>query len=310
MKLAQNYLPKCQAAAAQPARAIRWAFFIGCCVMMSTFRATATETRVAEPVISLRILETKTGVRFGLWGKPLSRPAPTLIILASTVEATLEDAYFRQAGTVLAEQGYLCVSIDLPAHGPQQKSGEPTGLDGWRYRVDHGEDFVGENNRRLAQVLDHLIAAGYTDAARIAICGTSRGGFLALHFAAFDPRVVGVAAFAPVTDLRVLREFQGSGINPLLSALGLTEQAAQLAGRAVWVSIGDRDTRVGTDEAIALVRRVSAAAQAQGLNARAELHVLPEPRGHTTPTGAPEQAAQWINRQLKVTASDVQGVRK
>ena len=177
MKLTQNYLPQCQAATAQYARAVRRACFIGCCVMMSTFRATATETRVAEPIISLRILETKTGVRFGLWGKPLSRPAPTLIILASTVEATLGDAYYRQSGTVLAEQGYLCVSIDLPAHGPQQQSGEPAGLDGWRYRVDHGEDFVGENNRRLAQVLDYLISAGYTDAAKLRSAEPRVAGF-------------------------------------------------------------------------------------------------------------------------------------
>jgi len=58
--------------------------------------------------------------------------------------------------------------------------------------------------------------------------------------------------------------------------------------------IGDRDERVGTDYTT-LVRRITASALEQGLDARAELQVRSEPRGHTTPAGA----AGWIRRQLE-----------
>jgi dienelactone hydrolase len=124
-------------------------------------------------------------------------------------------------------------------------------------------------------VLDHLIAAGVADPERVAACGTSRGGFAALHFAAADPRVKCVAAFAPATDLGALSEFRGAGDHPLAARLALQRRDDDLAGRAVWLVIGDRDERVGTD------------------------HVVSEPRGHATPAGAAEQGAKWIEQQVR-----------
>lgn len=258
--------------------------------------------RPGQPASSedgLQRLTTPSGVHFGVWSAGASGPAPTLFILASTIDETLGDAYFRQCGTALAEQaGFLCVSIDLPAHGHEHRPDERAGLEGWRDRADRGEDFVAASNARLRAVLDCLIAEGRTDPARVAACGTSRGGFLALQFAAAEPRVRCVAAFAPVTDLAALREFKGAESNPLVQRLSVVRQADALAARPVWVVIGDRDTRVGTDDAIAFVRAVTAAALGRGLEPHAELHVLPEPKGHTTPAGAPAAAAAWILAQL------------
>ena len=260
--------------------------------------AKATEVE-RQPIL----METMTGVQFGLWGNESDRPSPTLFVLASSIEATLGDSYYRQSGNALSNLGYLCVTIDIPGHGSQHRSDEPDGLAGWRYRTDRGEDFVAETNQRLKEVLDFLIREGYTDPAKVAVCGTSRGGFLALHFAAFDARVKCVAAFAPVTDLIVLREFFGAEDDQLVSSLSVSAQADRLAGHPVWIIIGDRDERVGTDNSIALARRITASALAQGLPAAVELHVLPEPRGHTTPVGAPEQAARWIHQQIETEST-------
>ncbi|MBM83733.1 MAG: hypothetical protein CMJ78_24515 [Planctomycetaceae bacterium] len=238
---------------------------------------------------SVQELKTKDGVEFGIWGRVESKRQPTLIVLASTVEETLSDAYFRQCGNQLADKaGWLCVSIDLPCHGTRQRKGEPNGLTGWRSRVDKGEDFVKPFNQRLSSVLDHLIENGYSDAKRIAACGTSRGGFLAVHFAAADTRVACVAAFAPVTKLAKLREFKGAENNALTKQLSLINYAGKLAKRSVWIVIGDQDQRVSTDSAIALARRLTTSKCA------VELHVMPEPRGHTTPKGAAGMAARWI----------------
>jgi len=244
--------------------------------------------------------ETGTGVEFGSWGHLPTAPSPTLIVLASTIEGTLGDAYFRQCGNELSARGYLLVSIDLPCHGKQHRAGEPQGLTGWRHRCERGDDFVAESNKRLAQVLDHLIAGGHTDASRVAVCGTSRGGYLALQFAAHDLRVKCVAAYAPVTELRALREFRGTEENELVQLLAVNQQAGKLAGRAVWIIIGDQDSRVGTDHSIDLARRITKASLAKGLVSRVDLHVVAEPRGHTTPAGAPEQSASWILRQIEI----------
>ena len=234
-------------------------------------------------------LTTNDGVEFGIWGRIDGRKQPTLIVLASTVKETLSDPYFRQCGNQLADKsGWLCVSIDLPCHGTRHRENEPAGLTGWRSRVDNGENFVKPFNRRLTSALDYLIKNGYTDPTRIAACGTSRGGFLAVHFAAADHRVACVAAFAPVTELAKLREFKGAEKNALATQLSLVNFAAKLTKRSVWIVIGDQDQRVSTNSAIDFARRLTAA------KCIVELHVMPEPRGHTTPKGSAEMAARWI----------------
>jgi len=258
---------------------------------------------MAMPVLAdeaprtVQTLKTSTGVPFGIWGVKPATPAPTLFILASTIEGTLGDPYYRRAGNILSEQGFLCVSIDLPCHGSEHLSGEPPQLEGWRHRCERGEDFVASSNKRLSQVLDYLIQEGYSDAEKICVCGTSRGGFLSLHFAAHDPRVRCVAAYAPVTDLVALREFHGAESNALVQSLDLRKHANKLAGRAVWLIIGDQDERVGTDLAIDLARRITKASLDHKLTSRVDLHVIAESRGHTTPEGAVESSAQWILKQ-------------
>ena len=246
------------------------------------------------PPRKVQTLKTPSGVAYGIWGEKPAAPAPTLIILAGTIEGTLGETYYRRAGNILAEQGFLCVSIDLPCHGAQVNVGEPPQLSGWCYRAEHGDDFVAEFSKRLSGVLDDLIAQGYTDPERIAICGTSRGGFMSLQFAAHEPRVRCVAAYSPVTDLAALREFKGAEANAMVQSLDVRQQADKLAGRPVWIIIGDQDERVSTDSAIDLARRITRASLAQKLTSQVDLHVIAEPRGHTTPNGAVEGSAAWL----------------
>jgi dienelactone hydrolase len=247
---------------------------------------------------------TPDGVEYGVWNQTTDKPAPVLFVLASTIDATLGQAYFRQSGNELAEHGWISVSIDLPCHGKQVREGEPSGLGGWSYRLAKDEDVVAEFNARLSKVLDHLIKTGAADPERIAVCGTSRGGFLALHFAAHDKRVKCAAAFAPVTDPRVVNEFVANAEHPFVVKANLENQAEKLAGRPVWIVIGDQDARVGTDRAVALAQKLTAASREKKLDSRVELHVMPEPRGHTTPKGSSRRAADWILDQFPKAAAN------
>tara|TARA_R110002111_G_scaffold262866_1_gene342057 strand:+ start:12561 stop:13352 length:792 start_codon:yes stop_codon:yes gene_type:complete len=251
----------------------------------------------AEPVVEIH--KTNTGVVFGTWGPLPNKPVPTLIVLGSTMEGTLGSAYFRQCGNQLAKAGYLLISVDLPCHGKEHRANEPAGLAGWAYRCEQGEDFVADINQRLTQVIDYLVSTKITNADKIAVCGTSRGGYLAIQFAAHDQRVKAVAAFAPVTDLTVLREFKTHEKNPLVPALALMKQAEKLAGRPVWIIIGDRDERVGTDDSIAVARAITKSSLSKGLTSRVDIHVIAEPRGHTVPPGATELAGAWFQRQME-----------
>jgi len=243
----------------------------------------------------VQILKTTNGVRFGIWGPKSKRPAPTLFILSTTIEDSLKNPQYLQCGTALAERGYLCVSLDLPCHGLQQRDGEPQELEGWRYRVEHNEPFISDFVTTLTEVLDYLISQGYTDPDKVAVCGTSRGGFIALHFAAREPRVKCVAAFIPVVDLGKLREFEGCKDNPLVTETALTCYAEKFSGKPVYLIIGDQDNRVDTDSVIKFARKVS---QVSGKKTNIEIHVMPKP-GHSIPDGAAESSAIWVAKKIK-----------
>ena len=243
--------------------------------------------------------KTPDDIEYGVWGNVGVEAAPTLFMLAGTIDGTLGSAYFRQCGNELGELGYLVVSIDIPCHGTQTGEGQSVGLSGWSHRVGNGEDIVEESNARLSAVLDDLIKTGLADPDRIAVAGTSRGGFLAIHFAAHDTRVKCAAGFAAVTDLAALSEFRERQENELVKKLSLINQAEKLVGRPVWIITGDRDERVGTHHAIELAARLSAVAKERDIPSNVELHVMSEPRGHTTPRGASKLAADWISRQLE-----------
>ena len=239
-------------------------------------------------------LQTDTGVKFAFWGGKPAVPAPTLFVFALSAKETLGSIKYRQSGNQLTDRGFLLVSLDLPCHGADRRLREPEGLAGWRARVDSGEPLVEPFVRRASAVLDYLVKHKYSDSNHVAACGTSRGGFAAMHFAAADARVKCVAGFAPVTDLAALSEFKDVSDLSAIAKLSLASQADRLAGRPVWIAIGDADQRVDTDRAIALSRSLSTAARQQKLPSGVELHVLPEGRGHAEPRGSAEAGAEWI----------------
>lgn len=244
------------------------------------------------------IQTTPGGVRFGAMGARPAAPAPTLFVFANDIMGTLQSDDYNKAGKTLISQGYICVALDLPCHGKNVRADEPQGLDGWASRLNKGEDPIFPFTKDASAVLDHLIAEGLTDPARVAVCGTSRGGFAALHFAAAEPRVRCAAAFAPVTDLLALSEFTGQEKNQPTNELALRHRAEKLSGRPIWVCIGNHDERVDTDRAIAFTRSVVAASVPEKKKALIELHVMTS-EGHTIHPTAHEEAAAWIARQLK-----------
>jgi hypothetical protein len=130
---------------------------------------------------------------------------------------------------------------------------------------------------------------------------------MALQFAAAERRVRCVAAFIPLTNLLVPFEFAGmesAGGSAAQSAfwkvrtLALTNVADELAGRPIWVCIGNNDQRVGTDNAIAFTRRLVEASYLKRKPVAVELHVTAT-EGHGVYASAHEDAAAWILARMK-----------
>lgn len=255
----------------------------------------------AKPASVATMRKTPDGVEFGLFGKPPSAPAPLLIILSGNIEDSFAKANFLKAGKQLVPKGYLGVSIDLPCHGTLAQKGL-SGLVGWGKRAAAGDDVAVEFNARMSKVVDYLVAEKLADPKRIVATGTSRGGYLAIRYAAHDPRVRCAVAYAPVADLRKLTEYAVAAGTPAVDKMSLPAFVPQLVGRPIWIAIGDRDDRVGTDSVIAFARQLSAAALEKKVPSEVSLHVLSEPRGHSLPAGMDVMSAEWIDKVIAATA--------
>lgn len=275
-------------------------------VMLVACHSVAVAAPKAEEV---KMMKTSDGVEFGVWGGTPDKPSPTLILLSGLIPDSFTKTNFLRAAEILGPKGYLCVSIELPSHGSFAKKGY-SNLVGWGKRAAEGDDFVAEFNERMKKVIDHLIEKKMTDPEKIIANGTSRGGFLAVRYAAFDKRVKGAVAYAPVTDLRKLKEFDVAKDVKLVDEMSLAAHVPELVGRPVLIFIGDRDDRVDTDSAIAFARQLSAAAQKADVPSQVEIHVLSEPRGHSLPPGVERFAAEWIVKALEAKAPEAKSSEK
>jgi len=245
----------------------------------------------ADQPPAMRVLSTPLGTQFGLFGEKPTFPAPTLFVFATSMDEMARLHVYTEAGRRLARHGWLYVTLDPPCHGRDHHDDEPAALSGWAHRIENGTEVVGPFTERCADVLDYLINQGYTDSGRVAASGTSRGGFCALHFAAADERVRAVAAVSPVTNLLALREFAGVRESRVRD-LNVAELGSRLAGRAVWLSIGNDDRRVSTDDCVAAARRLMNAAG----GAAVDLVVSPAD-GHRAIENAYALAAEFIRQQ-------------
>lgn len=231
-------------------------------------------------------------------GTSETHPAPTLFLFANSAAVTLGDEYYLQCGAQLRHQGYLCVSVDLPCHGNDRRPHEAEGLVGWQRRLDAGEDMVGDFCSCATDVLTHLIDSGQTDPEQIVVCGTSRGAFMAMHWAARDKRVKCIVAMAPITELNVVDEFRSMRHPELADSASTYRLVNQLVGRNMWIAIGDCDERISTDSTIAFARQLSTAAAKRQIASCVDLHVLSDPRGHSLPASVAKLSASWVVEQL------------
>lgn len=175
---------------------------------------------------------------------------------------------------------YRIVSNDLPCHGHDVRDAEPPELEGWRYRIDRGEDLLGDFIKRCSSKLDDL------GLKKVFCGGISRGGFAALHLSSRDPRFAYVAALSPVTDLLALTEFAGckSDTHPLHKDAGI------LAERSLFLSIQSQDDRVSTKDAIDLVGKIVTGSR------RADVTLCIDPGSeHQVSNAARRAAVEWIS---------------
>ncbi|MBO9608223.1 MAG: prolyl oligopeptidase family serine peptidase [Paenibacillaceae bacterium] len=176
------------------------------------------------------------------------QPAPDCALLLNVAmdrERTVRQHPYSILAECLQEQGHYTLSFDLPCHGAWACGGGE-GIVGIAAAVAAGgdpfADFIAVARAILTRVLSGRAAA----CRAVYAGGTSRGAYFALRLAAVDARITRIAAMAPVTDWRELREFAAIRERADVAALALCEYIPALLGKSVFMTIGYADGRVST----------------------------------------------------------------
>lgn len=156
--------------------------------------------------------------------------------------------------------GHTVASFDLPNHG-EQINAFGKNLDGMAAAAAAGHDVFADIQHTGRAVIDWAIAEGLTRPGEVLLQGTSRGGLAALHIMAADDRVLACAIDAPVTHLPTLREFAALADNPIIQRSNAAALIDRLAGRPIFMSMGESDPRVSAEHAFAFMAHLSARAE-------------------------------------------------
>lgn len=155
--------------------------------------------------------------------------------------------------------------------------------------VDPFEAFIQE----ARAVLNHCTAEGWAKPDRIVVTGISRYAYLAFRLMAADERLKIGGGFAPVTDWRELTEFSAQRDTLQIADLRLSLFADQLAGRQIYMTIGNHDQRVGTLSACRFFLGLNQANQKRGFGAELVDFNVTQDIGHTC-------GDEWYQHGMKI----------
>lgn len=149
----------------------------------------------------------------------------------------------------------------------------------------------------FAAALEFAIQNQFVDPSKMAVGGLSRGGFIALHAASREERFKYVLGFAPITDLRTVKEFVHLHEDPAVLSYNLTNISPKLIHSHVRLYIGNHDTLVDTKSCFHLAESIVKSAVAHEIKSPTVeffLHPSIGHKGHGTPPEIFRQGADWI----------------
>jgi pimeloyl-ACP methyl ester carboxylesterase len=206
---------------------------------------------------------------------PQTTAPPLVVLFATDAETTLNGDVMYTVVPTLKAAGFEVMALDAPCHGADAIEGEADPLWCWRVRIANGVNPFKPFCEAISRELDRR---GVT---QVDAVGQSRGGYLAVTCAAADPRFRNVALLKPVTDLRLLSEFDGLDVDQ--SIYGLEQYEPEMRSINTWLRIGTDDQRVGTQAAVSF---------GEAIGAEVSLSDTP---GHTMQDeGLP---AEWLKKQ-------------
>ena len=154
-------------------------------------------------------------------------------------------ALLNPPGPVLAREGYVTFSIDMPTFGRRAEITESAAVKAALWR---GKTLFGQMLGEQAAALTWLAARPDVDPARIGMTGLSMGATLGYFLAALDPRIAAVAHLCCYADFATLVETGAHDLHGhyltmpgLLTETSTGEIAGLIAPRPQLICIGSED---------------------------------------------------------------------
>ncbi len=237
-----------------------------------------------------------SGVEIFVAGPPIEAgPLPGIFYFALSGEESLTLDPFNQAVAFLPKTPCRVYSLTIPGHEAGRDKTKAMGY--WAEEFKAGRDPITPFIETIRTTIDALTANDLLSEGPIVASGLSRGAFIATHLAAADSRVTHVCGFSPLTQLTHHSDFQGT-----TSPLNLENRIGELHTTTVRFYIGNRDTRVGTDQCYAFIRGLTEAQYSSGKRSPScELTIFPSigHKGHGTPPEIFQAGAAWMAQQLR-----------
>jgi alpha-beta hydrolase superfamily lysophospholipase len=221
------------------------------------------------------------GLDYALWLPDEPGPWPGIVVVHGAGSRKENHADFARLATA---SGWAALTFDLPGHGKS----EP--------------EMTGGAIDAVISMVDLLAVQPGVDSARIAVRGSSLGGFLALLAAATAPEIAGVIAICPASEGHLARGVRSGrfemrigdpvDMEAWLLTQDVGEAVERIAGRPLILMHAEGDTQIPSDHSEELYE----------LAGEPRKLVIPPGGAHTTVQHDPElqgMALRWLERELR-----------
>jgi uncharacterized protein len=223
------------------------------------------------------------GLAYSLWLPDRAEsapPSPGVVIVHGADSRKENHADFARLAT---SNGWAALTFDLPGHGESER------------------EFSGAAVEDVISMVDLLAVQPGVDERRVAVRGSSLGGFLAITAAGATTEIAGVIAICPASEDHLARGVrQGRyemrigdpvDLEAWLAAQSLDDSVERIAGRPLILLHAEGDTQIPSDHSADLYEQ---AGEPRKL-------VITPGGAHTTVQHDPElqgMALLWLERQL------------
>lgn len=226
-------------------------------------------------------------------------PMPAVFYFALSGEDSLCLDPFNQVVQFLSPYPVRVFSLTLPGH--EANLPKENAINIWAEDIAKGKNFFSTFFDSVIESIDFALRKNFTEEGKIAVAGLSRGGFIASHIAAIDPRIHFLLLFAPLTVLKNAKEFTSLQDNAFVESMSLVHLSKDLCERHVRAYIGNRDIRVNTRACFDFIDQLSEDAFSKKIRSpQVEMVISPSVghQGHGTPPHIFQEGANWLAKCL------------